>query len=199
MRRREFMILLGAAIVAWPLAGGAQQPAGVARIGILSDTASPPTPFEAPFAQGLRDLGYVEGRNFVIERRYAEGKSHEILPSLAAELVRLQPDVILANGTAAARAAKDATQTIPIVFTRSADPVGFGLVTSLARPGGNLTGLSLQNVDLMAKRVELLSTAVPDAKRLGALWNPSDATATSQLQEVEGAARSLTWNSCGRV
>src|SRR5215831_9962192 len=125
MRRREFMILLGAAAGAWPLAGRAQTPAGVARIGILSDTASPPTPFEPPFVQGLRDLGYVEGQNIVIERRYAETKRYEILPSLAAELVQLKPDVILTIGTAAARAAKDATPTIPIVFTRSADPVGF--------------------------------------------------------------------------
>src|SRR5215472_14249286 len=177
MKRREFMILLGGAAVAWPLAGRAQQPAGVARIGISSDTASPPTPFEPIIAQGLRDLGWVEGRNLVIERRYAREKRYEILPSLAAELVRLEPDVILAIGTAAARAAKGATQTIPIVFTRSADPVGFGLVTSLARPGGNITGLSLQTVDLMAKRVELLITAVPDTKRVGALWNPSDSTA----------------------
>ena len=98
MRRRGFMILLGGAAVAWPLAGRAQQPAGVARIGILSDTASPTTPFEPPFAQGLRDLGYIEGQNLVIERRYAQTKPHEILPSLAAELVRLQPNVILAIG-----------------------------------------------------------------------------------------------------
>jgi putative tryptophan/tyrosine transport system substrate-binding protein len=185
------MILLGGAVVAWPLAGRAQQPAGVARIGILSDTASPATPFEPPFAQGLRDLGYIEGQNLVIERRYVQTKPYEILPSLAAELVGLQPDVILAIGTAAARAAKDATQTIPIVFTRSADPVGFGLVASLARPGGNVTGLSIQAVDLMAKRLELLSTAIPDAKRVGALWYPSDPTAAAQFREVEGAARSL--------
>ena len=156
-------------------------------------------PFEPPLTQGLQDLGWVEGRNLVIERRYAEKNRYEILPSLAAELVRLQPDVIVAIGTAAARAAKGATQTIPIVFARAGDPVGWGLVSSLARPLGNLTGVSIQVTDLIPKRVELLSTAVPDAKRLGALWNPSDATATSQLQEVEGAARSLTWNSCGRV
>jgi putative ABC transport system substrate-binding protein len=110
------------------------------------------TPFEpTPFAQGLRDLGYVEGQNLVIELRHPEAKErYEILPTLAAELVRLRPDVILADGTAAARAAKDATQTIPIVFVRTADPVGFGLVPSLARPGGNITGLSVQSVDLMA-------------------------------------------------
>ena len=193
MRRREFMILLGAAIVAWPLAGGAQQPAGVARIGILSDIPSMAhaAPFEPPLTQGLQDLGWVEGRNLVIERRYAEKNRYEILPSLAAELVRLQPDVIVAIGTAAARAAKGATQTIPIVFARAGDPVGWGLVSSLARPLGNLTGVSIQVTDLIPKRVELLSTAVPDAKRLGALWNPADPTAAPNLREVEGAARSL--------
>jgi putative ABC transport system substrate-binding protein len=170
------MVLLGGAAVAWPLTGRAQQPAGVASIGILSDTASLWTPFEpTPFAQGLRDLGYVEGQNLVIELRYPESKErYEILPSLAAELVRLQLDVILADGTAAARAAKDTTQTIPIVFVRTADPVGFGLVPSLARPGGNITGLSVQSVDLMAKRLQLLTIAVPEANRIGVLWVPSE-------------------------
>jgi putative ABC transport system substrate-binding protein len=191
MRRRSFMILLGGAAVAWSLSAGAQQPAGVVRIGILSDTASPPTPFEPPFVQGLRDLGWVEGQNFVIERRYAETRKYEILPSLAAELVRLQPDVILAIGTTAARAAKDATETIPIVFARSADPVGFGLVASLARPGGNATGVSIQAIEINGKRLQLLSMAVPDARRVGALWNPSDPVATPSLKEIEEAARSL--------
>ena len=191
MRRREFMDLLGGAAVAWPLAGRAQQPAKVARIGILSDNASTED-FEPPLVQGLHDLGYVEGQNIVIERRYAQTKPYEILPSLAAELVRLQPDVILANGTAAARAAKDATQTIPIVFTRSADPVGLGLVPSLAQPGGNVTGLSVQLVESTAKRLELLISVVPDAKHLGVLWYPSDPTATAQLRGIEEAARSLS-------
>jgi putative tryptophan/tyrosine transport system substrate-binding protein len=173
MRRREFMILLGGAAIVWPLVGRAQQPAGVVRVGILSDTVSPPTPFEPPFLQGLRDLGWVEGQNFVIERRYAaETTRYEILPSLAAELVSLKPDVIVAIGSAAAGAAKSATQTIPIVFARSADPVGFGLVSSLARPGENVTGVSIQAVDILGKRLQLLSMAVPDAKRVGVLWNP---------------------------
>jgi len=185
------MILLGGAAVAWPLAGRTQQPAGVARIGILSDEGASATYAEPPFAQGLRDLGYLEGQNIVIERRYAREKRYEILPSLAAELVRLQPDVIVAIGTAAARAAKGATQTIPIVFARSADPVGLGLVASLARPGGNVTGVSIQVTDIMGKRLQLLSTAVPDAKRVGALWNPSDPAAAAQFRPVEEAARSL--------
>jgi putative ABC transport system substrate-binding protein len=188
---RQAIVALALGLCVWSLSTGAQQPEKVERIGILSDTAAGATAFEPPFAQGLRDLGYVEGQNLVIERRYAREKRYEILPSLAAELVRLRPDVILTNGTAATRAAKDATQTIPIVFTRSADPVGFGLVASLARPGGNVTGLSIQAIEIMAKRLELLSSAVPDAKRVGALWNPGDPTATPQLREVEGAARSL--------
>ena len=192
MRRREFMALLGGAAVAWPLAGRAQQPAAVARIGILSDEGASATYAEPPFAQGLRDLGYVEGQNIVIERRYAKEKErYEILPSLAAELVSLRPEVIVAIGTAAARAAKDATPTIPIVFTRSADPVGLGLVPSLARPGGNVTGLSIQGFEINGKRLQLLSMAVPDARRVGALWNPSDPIATRNLREIEGAARSL--------
>ena len=191
MKRREFMILLGGAAVAWPLAGRAQQPAGVARIGILSDTASPPTPFEPMIAQGLRDLGWVEGRNLVIERRYAREKRYEILPSLAAELVGLQPDVIVAIGTGAAQAAKNGTETIPIVFARIGDPIGYGLVPSLSRPGGNLTGVSLLTRELEGKRLELLITAVPDAKRVGVLWDASFPAAGPVFKEIEEAARSL--------
>jgi putative tryptophan/tyrosine transport system substrate-binding protein len=191
MRRRNFITILSSAAAAWPLAARGQQPARVPRIGILSDW----TPLEAarffePFVQGLRDLGYVEGHNIAFERRYAENKE-EILPSLATELVRLQPEVILAIGTGAAWAAKNATQTIPIVFARVGDPIGSGLVSSLARPGGNLTGLSLQYVDIEAKRLELLIMAVPDAKRVGALWDPRFPTAGATLKLYEGAARSL--------
>jgi len=133
----------------------------------------------------MRDLGWVEGRNIAFERRYAEGKNED-LPRLAASLVSLQPDVILAVGTGAAQSAKNATQTIPIVFTRVGDPVGSGLVPSLARPGGNLTGLSMQYWDLDAKRLEFLVTAVPDAKRVGLLWDPSFPTARAELKEFEG-------------
>jgi putative ABC transport system substrate-binding protein len=190
MNRREFIVVAIGVAFAWPAAGRAQQPEKVARIGTLSDTASSPTPFEPPFVQGLRDLGWVEDRNLLIKRRHAEQKKYKILPSLAAELVGLQPDVIFADGTAAALAAKGATQTIPIVFARSLDPVGFGLVASLARPGGNVTGVSLQALDIVAKRVELLSIAVPDARRVGVLWNP-DPFAAANLGEIERAARSL--------
>jgi putative ABC transport system substrate-binding protein len=143
-----------------------------------------------PFAQGLRDLGWVEGQNIAFERRYADD-NYEILPSLAAELVRLPPNVILAIGTPAARAAKAATQTIPVVFARISDPIGLGLTPALARPGGNLTGLSVLAHELDAKRLELLVTAVPDAKRVGALWDPGSPSAAPEPREVEDAARPL--------
>jgi putative ABC transport system substrate-binding protein len=185
----RFIVALAFGLLAWSLPVVAQQPAGLARIGILSDTALF-SDYEPILAQVWRDLGWVEGRNLVIDRRYAREKKYEILPSLAAELVSLQPDLILAIGTAAARAAKDATRTIPIVFARSADPVGFGLVPSLARPGGNVTGVSIQTAEINGKRLQLLSMAVPDAKRVGALWDPSDPLAPN-LREIEGAARSL--------
>jgi putative ABC transport system substrate-binding protein len=160
-------------------------------VGILSDeTLTQAEAFE-PFAQGLRDLGWIEGHNITFERRYAAARN-EILPSLAAELVSLQPDVILAIGTGAALAAKAATQAIPIVFTRVGDPIGFGLVPSLARPGGNVTGLSLQFFDVDAKRLELLITAVPNTKRVGALWDPGFPTAGAELKQYEAAARSLS-------
>src|SRR5262245_27891977 len=151
VRRREFMTFLGGAAIASPIGALAQQTTNVPRVGILSDE-SPWVGAESfePFAQGLRELGWIEGRNIVFEHRSAERKN-EILPSLAAELVRLEPNVILAIGTPSARAAKGATQTIPIVFARTTDPVGWGLVTSLARPGGNLTGLSVQLNELTGK------------------------------------------------
>jgi putative ABC transport system substrate-binding protein len=176
---------------AWSLSAIAQQPAKVARVAILSDETPllGATTFE-PFAQGLRDLGWVEAKNVAFERRYAAGKT-EILSSLADELVRLQPDVIFAIGTLAARAAKIATATTPIVFARSADPIGFGLVPTLARPGGNLTGLSDQMVETGAKRLELLVMAVPDTKRVGVLWNPDYPSSGPELAEIERAAQTL--------
>jgi putative ABC transport system substrate-binding protein len=139
---------------------------------------------------GLRDLGWVEGQNITFERRYAAEK-YETLASLADELVRLQPDVIFAVGTPAARAAHTATQAIPIVFARSADPLGAGLIPTLARPGGNLTGLSDQMVETDAKRLELLVMAVPDAKRIGVLWNPGYPSSGAGITEIERAAQTL--------
>ncbi len=169
----------------------AQQPSQIARVAILSDesTSLGAKSFE-PFAQGLRDLGYVEGRNMTFERRYAN-ENDEILAGLASDLVRTQPNVILAIGTPATRAAKVSTQTIPIVFARIADPIGLGLVSSLARPGGNVTGVSLIATDIAAKWLEFLVTAVPDAKRVGILWNPDFPASGPQLREIEQAARRL--------
>src|SRR5215471_8310722 len=166
MRRREFMILLGAALFAWSLSADAQQPTKVPRVGILSDESRAMAMSFEPIAQGLRDLGWVEGQNVTFERRYAERK-YEILPSLAADLVHVQPDVIVAIGTGPAWAAKSATSTIPIVFARIGDPVGYGLVPSLSRPGRNLTGVSLLTRELAGKQVEILLTAVSGRQAFG--------------------------------
>jgi putative ABC transport system substrate-binding protein len=189
--RTRLVVAFVLGLFAWSPSADAQQPVKVPRVGILSDEA----PLlgartSEPFVRGLRDLGYIEGQNIAFERRSSEGKN-EILPGLADELVHLQPDVILAIGAPAARAAKSATHTIPIVFARSGDPIGLGLVPSLARPGGNLTGLSILNFALDGKRLELLITAVPHTKRVGALWDPNFPPAGAELKEFEGAASSL--------
>jgi putative tryptophan/tyrosine transport system substrate-binding protein len=186
--RGRLIAVLTFGLLAWSLSARAQQPAKVPLIGILSDET--PTlaakSFE-PFAQGLRDLGWVEGRNITFERRSAAGEN-KILPSLAAGLVSLQPEVIVAVGTPAAQAAKNATQTIPVVFARIADPVGSGLVPALGRPAGNLTGVTSQSRELAAKRLELLITAVGGARRIGVLWDPNFLPDRPQLREIEGAA-----------
>src|SRR5215471_301470 len=191
MRRREFITLLGSAAVAWPLAVHAQQPTTVPRVGYLSDESSSLgfASFE-PLAQRLRELGYLEGRTIVFEHRYAEGKT-EALSDLAADLVRLKVDVIVAVGTPAARAAKNATEMIPIVFTRIADPVALGFVASLARPSGNLTGVSVLTIDIAAKWLELLIEARPGVRRVGVFWDPTFPPAALQLREIEQAARVL--------
>jgi len=193
MERRAFLAGTGAVLLAVPLAAEAQQAVKITRIGYLGFnlTASPHLP-EA-FRQGLRDLGYVEGRNVVIEYRDAEGKP-ERLPALAAELVALKVDVILAPGTPQALAAKQATRTLPIVFGAAADPVGSGLVSSLARPGGNVTGLSVVTPELVGKRLELLTQAVPGVSRVAVLWQPGnygERTEKDMLKEAEVAARAL--------
>ena len=194
MRRREFITLLGGAAVGWPVAANAQQAAKVARIGYLStNLASSPHQHEA-FRQGLRDLGYVEGRNVVIEYRDAEGKV-ERHPALAAELVALKVDVIVVAGsTLTARTAKQATSTLPIVFIAVGDPVGSGLVTSLARPGGNVTGLSAVSPELVGKCLELLKQAVPEVDRVAVLWVPGalgERTDKDMLEGAEVAGRAL--------
>ncbi len=177
-----------------PLAAEAQQAAKVARIGFLTGTSLSVSPnLPAAFRQGLRDLGYVEGRNLVIEYRDAEGK-FERFPALAAELVALKVDVLVAANSLAALAAKQATRTLPIVFAFAVDPVTDGLVTSLARPGGNVTGLSTLLAELVGKRLELLKQAVPGVSRVAVLWQPGaqgERTEKDLQKEAEVAARAL--------
>jgi putative ABC transport system substrate-binding protein len=179
-------------VLAAPLPGEAQ-PVRMARVGLLSDESPSRTAeyvsSDALWA-ALRDLGWKEGLNLSVERRYSTGRN-EHLPSLATELVRGKVDVIIAIGTPAALAAKKATDTIPIVFARAGDPVRLGLVSSLARPDGNVTGVSIITVDSGAKRLELLREVVPGATRVGVLWDPSFPAARPEFKEVEEAARSL--------
>jgi putative ABC transport system substrate-binding protein len=169
-QRRDFLIAAGALLAA-PLAAEAQQAAKVARIGYLSHNLAASPHLREAFLHGLRDLGYVEGRNVVIEYRYAEGKP-ERLSALAAELVALKVDVIVTVSNTTALAAKQATRTVPIVFTAVADPVAAGIVASLARPGGNVTGLASLGSELVGKRLELLKQAVPGVSRVAVLWLP---------------------------
>jgi len=191
--RRMFLGTLAGGLLAAPLAAEAQQAAKIPRIGYLAgDLAGGPHLPEA-FRQGLRDLGYVEGRNVVIEYRDAEGKL-ERLPALAAELVALKVDVIVVPGLLHVLAAKQATRTLPIVFAAVADPVTDGLVTSLARPGGNVTGLSGLAPELVGKRLELLTQAVPGVTRVAVLWQPGgqgERTEKDLLKEAEVAAQAL--------
>jgi putative ABC transport system substrate-binding protein len=193
MDRREFIGTVVGGIVAAPLAAEAQQAAKIARIGYLAGNLAGAPRLEEAFRQGLRDLGYVEGRNVVIEIRDAEGKP-ERLPALAAELVALKVDVIVAPNTPQALAAKQATRTLPIVFSFVADPVASGLITSLARPGGNVTGLSSLTPELVGKRLELLTQAVPGLSRVALLWQPGfqgERTEQDMLKGAEVAARAL--------
>jgi ABC-type uncharacterized transport system substrate-binding protein len=172
MRRREFVALLSGAAVAWPLGASAQQPGKVFRIGFLGLTTAESLPKRPEaFRAGLRDLGYQEGRDIVIEYRWAD-ENYDRLPALLAELVRLNVDVIVTHGTPGVLAAKRATTTIPIVFATSGDALGSGLVSSLTRPGGNVTGLTYFNPELSAKRLELLKEIMPGLTDVGVLLNP---------------------------
>jgi putative ABC transport system substrate-binding protein len=190
--RKEFICLaLSAMLLALGLPVQAQQPKKIAKIGYLvpSNAAAHAPNLEA-FRQGLRDLGYVEGKTFVLERRYAEGR-FERLPELARELVGLKVDVIVANSDVTIAALKRETRTIPIVMSNSTDPVATGLVASLARPGGNVTGLSNISPELSGKRLELLREVVPGLSRVAIIWNPDLRGAMFDYNATEGAARSL--------
>jgi putative ABC transport system substrate-binding protein len=191
MRKTVIGFTLSAMLFALSYSASAQQPAGIHRIGILNPVSGSvfPARVEA-FRQRLRQLGYVEGKNILIEYRYAEGKSERV-PDLAAELVRLKVDVIVTIGPGATLAAKKASGTIPIVFASANDPVGTGLVSSLAQPGGNITGLSLMVPDLDGKRLELLKEAFPKVARVAFLWNPSGTRGNLTLTEMEAAAKAL--------
>jgi putative tryptophan/tyrosine transport system substrate-binding protein len=191
MNRRSFVGTLGLGLLAAPLAAEAQQAGKVRRIGYLDQgSAARNRPYFEAFRQGLRDLGWVEGQNIAIEVRFAEGKTDQ-LPTLAAELVRLKVDLIVTSSTPAALAAKQATTTIPIVIGFAADPVGSGLVASLARPGGNITGWTHQGLELRAKYLDLLKEAVPKAHRFGVLWNPTNQVHKPSLKVIEAAAERL--------
>ena len=184
MQRREFIAGIGSAAV-WPVAARAQQPKKVPRIGLLIATnASAGAPRITAFVQRLRQLGWIEGQTVAIEYRWAEGQ-YDRFAEIAAEFVRLKVDVIVTAATAPVLAAKQATSSIPIVFAVSGDPVGSGLVASLARPGGNVTGLSLQQAEVGSKRLELLCEIVPDLRRLAIIANVSSPMIVLEVQEVE--------------
>jgi putative ABC transport system substrate-binding protein len=194
IRRREFITALGGAATALPLAARAQQGEGVRRVGVLiAGAANDPAwqAYAAAVLRGLSETGYVEGRNLAIEYRWSEGRNDRF-PALAADLVRRQVAVIVAFGNAAALAAKAATTTIPVVFNTGADPVEMGLVASLNRPGGNLTGVSNLGGELGPKRLELLRELLPSATSMAFLVNPANPTAAaSQSKDLQVAARTL--------
>jgi putative tryptophan/tyrosine transport system substrate-binding protein len=189
MIRRNFIALLGGA-AAWPLAARAQQPA-MPMVGFLH-YSSPNTLAHLAEAvrRGLRESGYVDGQNVLIEYRWAEG-DYNRLPALAADLVRRQVNVVIAGGSVGAEAAKKATSTIPVVFTSGADPVASGLVASLSRPGGNLTGVSLLASEMATKRLELIRDLLPHARAVALIVNPTFPGAESEVAEVEAAGRSI--------
>jgi putative ABC transport system substrate-binding protein len=194
MRRREFIALVGGATAAWPLAARAQQAGKIPRLGILNP-GNADLPGYLEFYAGLRELGYTDGENIAIERRYSNWRSDRF-GELAAELVRMNVDVIVVMSTSPARAAKEATSTIPIVVVAMADPVGDGLVASLSRPGGNITGTTFLGPELTAKRMGLLKEAIPTISRVAALWHPGaygKRTTEGLLNETKSAALGLGW------
>jgi putative tryptophan/tyrosine transport system substrate-binding protein len=186
MRRREFITLLGGAAVAWPLPLSAQTPSRLWKIGVLANEPWPPL---EGLRNGLRDLGYVEGKSHRFEYRFAQGRA-ERFPALASELVNLPVDLIVAWGTPASLAAHKATSTIPIVMS-AGDPVGVGLVSGLARPGGNVTGMSVQMAEQEGKRLELLKKLLPDFSRVAVLSNPSNPYCVIAVREARLGATAL--------
>jgi putative ABC transport system substrate-binding protein len=189
MRRREFITLVGGA-AAWPAVARAQQ-AAMPVVGFVHyASATTLVHLAEAVRRGLKEAGYVEGQNVAIEYRWAEGH-YERLPALAADLVRRQVTVITAGGAVAARAAKEATATIPVVFTSGADPVASGLVKSLSRPGGNLTGVSLLAAEMATKRLELIRDLLPKARTVAMMINPTFPGAESEMAEVEAAGRTI--------
>src|SRR5437660_12010197 len=189
MKRREFILALGGASVAWPLAARAQQ-TKLPTIGFLgASTPSAWSQWTAAFVQRLRELGWTEGRTVAIEYRWAEGRS-ERYADIAAEFVRLKVDIIVTVGSAVA-ATKQVTSTIPIVFAIAVDPVGSGMVASLVRPGGNATGISVQSIDLAGKRLEILREALPDLRRLAMIGDVGYAGSVLEISEVQAAARKV--------
>jgi putative ABC transport system substrate-binding protein len=195
MRRRDFITFaasaLGAPALLWPLATRAQQPTKLPTVGYLSSsTALAQSQWVAAFGQRLRQLGWIEGRTIAMEYRWAEGRS-ERFSEIAAEFTRLKVGVIVTSGTAPALAAKQATSAIPIVFAVASDPVGNALVASLARPGGNVTGLSIQQTDLAAKKLELLREVVPGFRQLAVMANVGNPASVLEMSEVMETARRL--------
>ena len=187
MKRRDFIALIGGAAAAWPLAARAQ-PATQPRLGVL--LVGNREPFLSLFWEGLRDLGYIDGQNIQIELRSAEGKLN-LLPDLASELVRHKVDIIIASETPAVQAAKRATSEIPIVMAPSGDPVGTGLIASLAKPGGNVTGLSAATAELAGKSLELIREILPSANNMAALADPANPFTKPFLEQIHLVARAI--------
>jgi putative ABC transport system substrate-binding protein len=187
VKRRSFITLLGGAAATWPLAVSAQPAAKVWRMGFIAHGHE--SFYDALF-EGLREYGYEEGRNLIVERRYARGRA-ERFKEFAAEIVRLNVDIIVVVTTPAALAVKNATKTIPIVHPNAIDPLDTGLIVSLAHPGGNLTGGAQLTAEVSAKRLEILKRAVPGLSRVAALWNPGNSAIVFSWKETQGAARAL--------
>jgi len=191
VKRREFIAGLGGAAAMWPLATRAQQPDKIYRLGQLhAGTVASRAPMLASFVQGMRELGYVEGRNLLVARRYADGR-FERLPALAQELLAWRPDALLVSTTPGNIAARAATSTVPIIMVSVADPIGVGLIASLAQPGGNITGVTNIGAELAGKRIEILKEIVPTASKIAVFINPNDQNAALQMDSAKPAADKL--------